>query len=200
MGYWLHDRTYDHRGTEDCSIVVLTTDIGRYAAGTLLCDALLDLDRRVSQVDADYIHGFEVFSFASMLAPYDPGTLGGSLLGVFGLEGIVRATASPTLALEAELVSPTPVERTSTFGVLAYISDAGGGPVVQLAAAIDADQTTLTVVSASGFPTSGDYLIQIGAEIMLVTGGQGTTTWTVIRGYNGTTATSHPAGAVTTTC
>ena len=51
------------------------------------------------------------------------------------------------------------------------------------------------VASATGFPSSGPFVIQVDSEQMLVTGGQGTTTWTVQRGYNGTTSSSHTAGA-----
>jgi len=60
--------------------------------------------------------------------------------------------------------------------------------------------TTLTVSSAAGFPTTGNYYIRTldtaagSQEVMLVTGGQGTTTWTVSRGQLGTTAQTHAAG------
>ena len=54
--------------------------------------------------------------------------------------------------------------------------------------------TTIHVASATGFPTSGTFYIQIDSEQMQVTGGQGTTTWTVVRGRNGTTATTHING------
>lgn len=51
--------------------------------------------------------------------------------------------------------------------------------------------TTLTVDSAASFPSAGRYAILIDSEIMIVVGGQGTTTWTVLRGKNGTTAATH---------
>jgi predicted CXXCH cytochrome family protein len=56
-------------------------------------------------------------------------------------------------------------------------------------------QTSITVASASGFPMT-DFVIEVGAEQMLVTGGQGTTTWTVTRGYNGTVPGSPASGTV----
>jgi hypothetical protein len=62
--------------------------------------------------------------------------------------------------------------------------------------------TTLTVSSASGFPSSGTYYIRTldttvgNQEVMLVTAGQGTTTWTVTRGQLGTSAHTHPAGVI----
>src|SRR5215469_6921800 len=58
--------------------------------------------------------------------------------------------------------------------------------------------TTITVASAAGFPASGAYFIRIDNEVMQVTGGQGTTTWTVARHQLGTTATTHPSGATVT--
>ncbi|MDE3095764.1 MAG: right-handed parallel beta-helix repeat-containing protein [Chloroflexota bacterium] len=66
--------------------------------------------------------------------------------------------------------------------------------------------TTLPVSSASGFPTSGTYRIVVDPgtsteEIMAVTAGQGTTSWTVTRAAEATnngaqTAFAHNAGAV----
>jgi Tfp pilus assembly protein PilX len=75
-----------------------------------------------------------------------------------------------------------------------YTCRVGRGGNTTLSAAINSSQTTVTVASASGFPTSGNYGIQIDDEQMIVTGGQGTTTWTVTRGANGTTAASHVSG------
>lgn len=48
--------------------------------------------------------------------------------------------------------------------------------------------TDLKVASAAGFPGAGNYFIQVRTEVMTVTGGQGTTTWVVTRGTNGSTA------------
>lgn len=59
--------------------------------------------------------------------------------------------------------------------------------------AINNSVTSIIVTSAALFPSVSDqfYRIIIEDEIMFVTGGQGTTTWTVIRGAEGTTAVSH---------
>ncbi|WP_426503216.1 multicopper oxidase domain-containing protein [Dactylosporangium sp. McL0621] len=59
-------------------------------------------------------------------------------------------------------------------------------------------QTTIAVASAAGFPTSGSYYVRIDNEVLQVTGGQGTTTWTVTRGTLGTTAATHASGAIIT--
>ena len=56
----------------------------------------------------------------------------------------------------------------------------------------------MTVASAAGFPATGSYYIRVGNEVMQVTGGQGTTTWTVARHALLTTATTHPSGAAVT--
>lgn len=51
--------------------------------------------------------------------------------------------------------------------------------------------TSMAVTSAALFPSSGNYIIQIDTELLLVTGGQGTTTWTVQRGAEGSAAATH---------
>jgi Tfp pilus assembly protein PilX len=74
-----------------------------------------------------------------------------------------------------------------------YTCRVGRGGNSTLTAAINSTQTTISVASASGFPTSGNYQVRVDDEDMTVTGGQGTTTWTVTRGVNGTSAASHAA-------
>ncbi len=51
-----------------------------------------------------------------------------------------------------------------------------------------ATQTSIAVTSATAFPTAPVFRIRVSTEIMLVTAGAGTTTWTVARGQEGTTA------------
>lgn len=60
-----------------------------------------------------------------------------------------------------------------------------------LSAAATVSTTSLSVASAAGFPSSGQFTIYVDNEQMLVTAGQGTTSWTVTRGANGTTAAAH---------
>lgn len=67
--------------------------------------------------------------------------------------------------------------------------------VTTLSGTITAGAASLTVASAAEFPTTGSYSIVIESEVLLVTAGQGTTTWTVTRGYAGTTAAAHSSGA-----
>jgi len=63
-----------------------------------------------------------------------------------------------------------------------------------LNAGITASATTLTVVSATLFPTSPQFRILVDNEVMLVTAVSGTT-FTVSRGQENTTANSHLSGA-----
>lgn len=72
----------------------------------------------------------------------------------------------------------------------------GNGGETTLSAAVDNVVTTLPVTSAAGFPSGeGQYRIRVGDELMVVTGGLGTTSWTVTRGAEGTTAAAHASGA-----
>lgn len=81
-----------------------------------------------------------------------------------------------------------------------FLSDSASKPAsTTLNGAISStSSTSITVTSASGFPGSGNYNIQIDSEVMTVTAGQGTTTWTVTRGVNGSTAATHSNGATVT--
>jgi hypothetical protein len=73
-----------------------------------------------------------------------------------------------------------------------YFCRVGPGANTTLSGALTATATTVTVNSASGFPASA-FVIRIDDEFMTVTAGFGTTTWTVTRGTNGSTATTHVA-------
>jgi hypothetical protein len=60
------------------------------------------------------------------------------------------------------------------------------------AAITTTDGTSITVTSEAGFPAV-DFIISIDTECMLVTN-VSTTTWTVTRGYEGSTAATHTNG------
>jgi len=70
------------------------------------------------------------------------------------------------------------------------------GKVTHLAGAVtSATSTSLSVASADGFPFEGAHRLRVASELMDVTAGFGTTTWTVARGVDGTTAaTSYATG------
>jgi len=74
-----------------------------------------------------------------------------------------------------------------------YSCRVGPGASTTLPSAISTGQTSITVTSATGFPMSA-FRIRIDDELMNVTSGFGTTTWTVSRGVNGSTSTAHAAG------
>jgi hypothetical protein len=86
--------------------------------------------------------------------------------------------------------------RNNTLGTFeltpasSYSCRVGPGANTTLSGAVNASQTTLSVASPSGFPATS-FRIRIDDELMNVTGGFGTNTWTVTRGVNGTTAESH---------
>lgn len=58
--------------------------------------------------------------------------------------------------------------------------------------------TSAIIGSATGFPGSLNYYVQVDNEILLVTAGQGTTTQTFTRGVLGSAAATHVAGATYT--
>lgn len=60
------------------------------------------------------------------------------------------------------------------------------------------NETSISVTSATGFPALAQFRVLIDSELMVVTAGAGTTTWTVTRGAEGTTAATHPSGATVT--
>jgi Tfp pilus assembly protein PilX len=74
-----------------------------------------------------------------------------------------------------------------------YLCRVGPGASTTLNGAINASQTTITVSSATGFPTTS-FAIRVDDEFMTVTAGFGTTTWTVSRGSSSSTAAAHVTG------
>jgi type II secretory pathway pseudopilin PulG len=63
---------------------------------------------------------------------------------------------------------------------------------------VSASATSLSVASAAAFPATAEFRVKVDSEIMVVTAGAGTTTWTVTRAADGTTAATHNAGAAVT--
>ena len=63
--------------------------------------------------------------------------------------------------------------------------------VTTIAEALDDSETGVDVTNVLGFPATAPYTVRVDAEWMRVTDGAGTTTWTVTRGYGGTTAAEH---------
>ena len=67
----------------------------------------------------------------------------------------------------------------------------GSTATTSLASSMTASTTTMSVASSAGFPTSNGFRVKVNYEIVRVTGGAGTATWTVKRGLDGTVATTH---------
>lgn len=65
-----------------------------------------------------------------------------------------------------------------------------------LTADISSSATTITVTTDVSFPGATPFYIQVGYEQMQVTAGVPGTSWTVVRGVNGTTAVEHFANEV----
>ena len=72
--------------------------------------------------------------------------------------------------------------------------DIATGYMPPLAAPIDDDDTTIIVTTPSSSTPDEPFVVLIDDEQVLVTDVSGTT-WTVVRGYNDTVATSHGSGA-----
>ncbi|MFF1284292.1 hypothetical protein ACFVY4_26570 [Streptomyces sp. NPDC058299] len=108
---------------------------------------------------------------------------------------VTTTSTNDTYQVVGTLSSGSSQTITETF-----LSDSASKPAATtLSSAVSStSSTSISVSSASGFPGSGNYNIQIDGEVMTVTGGQGTTTWTVTRGVNGSAAATHSAGATVT--
>jgi len=114
---------------------------------------------------------------------------------------------SSNLKYSAVLKNAQQAAITTTVGASALLNIMGGpqrtNPDTALAnttlsATITTSQTTIVLVSATNFPSSGNYTLWVGAEQMTVTGGQGTTSLTVTRGVNGSTALASASGTAIT--
>jgi subtilisin-like proprotein convertase family protein len=93
-------------------------------------------------------------------------------------------------------LTPAGQPATVTDVVLAPASSATNPVTTTLNGTINASQTTITVVSGAGIANSDVLLID--SEQLKVTGGGGSTSLTVIRGFNGTTASAHANGTQVT--
>ena len=103
-----------------------------------------------------------------------------------------------TITVDSEQMSVTASPAANTWTVTRGFNSttkALHGGLEVIGYAITNSQTTIYVASNSGFPTSGNFTVKIDSEDMLVTAGQGGTTWTVTRGVDGTTKATHSTGA-----
>jgi len=68
------------------------------------------------------------------------------------------------------------------------------GAATTLSGSLTNSATSLTVASATGFPTSGNFRLVIGTEIIIAGAVSGTTFSSLTRGAEGTTAAAHANG------
>ena len=119
--------------------------------------------------------------------------------------GVVQTPAAVTLNGNTPVSGSQSFERL-LYGVVSGASPNGplsaptGGANTTLSANITSSASSMTVAADTNFPSSGNYYIAVdtGAnfEIMQVTGGQGTTTWTLARGVSGFQGgVAHSSGA-----
>lgn len=99
-----------------------------------------------------------------------------------GVSGYQRSNpATYILSLKAGAYIPTGMNNTQTTVDVSFATSGTPIPPVGFVPGID-----------------GTFLVTIDSEKLLVTAGYGTTNWTVVRGYAGTTAAAHNAGRALT--
>lgn len=104
-----------------------------------------------------------------------------------------------TIIVDNEEMTVTAGQGTNNWTVTRGVN---GTQAASHSSSANVYQASVGVSSATGFPSTGDYTVLVDSEKMMVTGGQGTTTWTVTRGVDGTSVASHASAATigTTTC
>lgn len=113
--------------------------------------------------------------------------------------GTITQQTTTTTNDTLQVVGTITSSSTQTITETIVSSEATKPQSTTLSAAITSTSaTSCTVNSASGFPGSGNFYAQVDSEVLLVTGGQGTTTWTISRGQNGSAAATHLISAVVT--
>jgi Tfp pilus assembly protein PilV len=107
-----------------------------------------------------------------------------------------RAVKFVSLGLDAAHTCPSGCSAADAVYRADSAYKADTSPVTTLAGSATSSATTITVASAAGFPAKPEFRIKVGSEIILVTaGGSTTTTWTVKRAQDGTTAAAYSVGA-----
>jgi len=89
-------------------------------------------------------------------------------------------------------------EKGFGWGLGTYGGEDTGAVTTTLNGAINASTTTITLTSATQFPSTGTSFVLIGTEMIQYTGISGNTLTGVTRGARGTTAASHSDGVTVT--
>jgi type II secretory pathway pseudopilin PulG len=105
-----------------------------------------------------------------------------------------RAVKYETLGLD----EPTITALVTAENPDVYAADEAYGASTAsttVSGSVSASATSLAVASAAAFPATAEFRVKVDSEIFVVTAGAGTTTWTVTRAADGTTAATHNVGA-----
>ena len=118
------------------------------------------------------------------------------------LDALTYLLTPPTASSPGGWATTTQMTPSQIASALTAVQQAEAGLLAAsttLTTAIGATQTSITVASDVNFP-SANFYIYIGAEILLVTAvsGTGNTTWTVVRGQQGTSAAGALSGTAVT--
>jgi hypothetical protein len=133
-------------------------------------------------------HGFNIDQRLWIVGMDQSGYLNGTTYG---------DTVYPTAIVDGSTltfaVTGNPTSPVTTGG-------GAGGTTTTLNGAISSTTATSITVTdgVTHYPGSIVFVIKIDSEYMLVTGGQGTNTWTVVRGWAASTAATHSNGATVT--
>lgn len=108
-----------------------------------------------------------------------------------------RAARFDTLGLDAtEVATLVTAENPDVYAAdEAYAPDTVTTTVVT---GLTSSDSTLTVAASTGFPSVPEFRVKIDSEILIVTAGAGTTSWTVERGADGTNPGAHNGAAAVT--
>jgi hypothetical protein len=118
------------------------------------------------------------------------------------LDALTYLLTPPSAAISGGWATTTQMTPANIAATLASVQQAVLNLLsasTTLASPITAAQTSITVASDVGFPAPNFY-VYIGSEILLVTAVSGAknTTWTVVRGQQGTSAAAAASGAAVT--
>ena len=102
-----------------------------------------------------------------------------------------RAGRHETLGLDAsEVAALVTAENPDVYA--ADEAYAPGTATTTVTGGLTSTATTLTVAGWSGFPASPEFRVTIDSEVLIISAGAGTTTWTVERGGDGTSPRPTP--------
>ncbi len=111
--------------------------------------------------------------------------------------GVLYQIPLATVTTPVVNVYSTPVTTAGTASACAPVTEFLGTKVATTLSAAITTTTTTTIHVTSGTNILNNDFLQIGSEIMQVTLGGGTTSLTVTRGQQGTSAATHANGAAT---